>query len=602
MSHQIFWAFIARITNVISINHTTKETKMVSKKGPGMIAVAIMALAIAVFSTACTNDKLTGEINEGTANVVLQYPEACQNGIAPPANVCDSTHVMTVYFQGVANNTGGITTGSFTLRFTRDPGTNEASVSVEIPADVYDNYTEIKIFMNTQDFNLEDGYNVQLTNGGDHTSFTFPEDDYTVLVEIYDTNSGDNEVLPGTVTLVADGYTGCTWSFPSDELAEVCEIDASGAVCTAVPAGSYTVDVSCEDGTMANENFAFDVISDDVKLYTVPVYPVDEEDTDTSDVPGDASFTVENEGVSIEDCGFDWNSDQLDAVCTVDSIGASCVNIAPGSYTVTVTCAGQTLAHEDFSFDIISGVKTAYTVEVTAVADDTTGYESSLCVSTGLDGCTLDFSALNPDPAVTTPDGGYCNEVGQYYLTGISVAEVGTNFTIVASCPGDLSGYGSVLAVPVDADSPIPVSIPVSTDIPTGEFCIAKHGIQIDLDTPTANIQQWLGFGDGTTCDPEAPTASDYENITVVGYEGYGADNSYCTDETDPNCLIAPVGTSSEIVDGVYQHLLFFGSVLPLPKDDGEWHTFAITLEYDNGVDPAQTITAYLGLNNGNNP
>ena len=76
---------------------------------------------------------------------------------------------------------------------------------------------------------------------------------------------------------------------------------------------------------------------------------------------------------------------------------------------------------------------------------------------------------------------------------------------------------------------------------------MAKLGLTVDLDNPTTDMGQWLGYGTAGACGLMTPTQlSAMTVVDVVQFAGPGT----CTSMADPNCPIQIAGLTVSMKNG----------------------------------------------------
>jgi len=417
--------------------------------------------------------------------------------------------------------------------------------------------------------------------------------DYTILVK---TPGGDVNPLPvtGSVDLSVrheDGRnavpTDCLLTFNADQLNTDCTVDNDMASCTNILVGGYTVDVSCENGAFVNEGYFFSVLAGETTAYTVVVRAPNTGGPDGTGF-GDVTITASNDEVTPVDCVFVLDT-EFDANCTFDTDSATCTHIPEGNYTGSVSCNDGSLVAEEFGFSVNEDVNT----DVVVTLEDLTPTTGSLLAhvvdpqGNPLSACTSNFVGLDPDPTSSSPAD------GDYHFDTV---EAGT-YGLLITCDGS-DAEATITIVAGEETEETFTTTP--EDLSKGTLCVGQLGIPIDQVNPTAVIQEWIGIvavsPDGIVfCDIGALDSTDYAVIELVDYYAYREVDrpAYCESMSHPDCIISPLGTSAEVVNGVYQHLEFSGDISALPLEDGEWHTFAVVLSYYG-----QVVPAYLGLTN----
>jgi hypothetical protein len=524
-------------------------------------------------------------------------------------------------------------------------------------------------------------YTVKVVCEGDLTGedvVEISEDDQTdATVEVSlppetgHTGSGLGSVSLSVEDSDGNPVTGCAWDFNSDQLDADCA-KGNTATCSNVVVGTYTVDVSCNNGALAVDDSVFDVLEDETTAYTVVVAAPNTGSTGGSG-RGSVSITVEDtSGNPVTGCAWDFSSDQLDADCTKGD-SATCTDSLIGTYTVDVSCNNGALVKQGFVFGVLEDETTAYTVVVAAPNTGSTGGSGRGSVSLTVEdtsgnpvtGCAWDFSSDQLDADCTKGDSATytvdvsCNNgalVKQGFVFGVLEDET-TAYTVVVTEQGTVvvtpTTTGSVCATPVDfqghlledctfevkqigvvTSDPVPADVTCGDDslyleleaeewdivarcgddsgsapvtirvgkhlaqdvymyasIPDGDLCSEDHAFILDVYDADGrrDLQGQLGYGDGDGCDVLAP--QDYTAMSVVSLSGPD-----CADLEDPNCRFTVVGVDSDpLVNGVYPHLLWQGDFSGMELNE--------LLIYQMGIEDSgtgQSLSRAVWLYNGN--
>lgn len=158
-------------------------------------------------------------------------------------------------------------------------------------------------------------------------------------------------------------------------------------------------------------------------------------------------------------------------------------------------------------------------------------------------GCTIDYVQANPDPTPSSSPPASCDEAGDYYFEAVTAGP----YDLVVTCPDEAGTLTGQVKVTIVAGQTQHLWMTVLAPVATGTLCVGKLGLPIDLDTTSANMGQWLGYGDGNTCTPATP--AQLATMTVVDFSQFSGPGA-CADKNDPNCAIVLTGLVASMKNG----------------------------------------------------
>lgn len=264
---------------------------------------------------------------------------------------------------------------------------------------------------------------------------------------------------------------------------------------------------------------------------------------------------VDGNGTSVKNCGWNFNSDQLDTKCTVDADGATCNGIAMGFYTVDVTCQDGALVNLGYGFEGIEDVTTDYTVIVTAPGSTGTG-TTDFCVRT-VDGngdhvdettCVISVNG-NPVTPSDDPDqlceGALLND--QPMTATISVVCGEAEGSLVASGPEDAQ---SDVTVTVTKPAPIDGSLCAEVTDEAGDpvaNCTEFDYQQLVTDPTVSANPPASCTGAGKYYFPHVPAGSFDIKVTCGTLTGAGEALIVIGEEQDVGITVFPPQDTSAI-------------------------------------------------------
>ncbi len=341
---------------------------------------------------------------------------------------------------------------------------------------------------------------------------------------------------PGNVNLVAVNSDGeavpeCGWNFSSDQLDLVCVVDDNGASCDNIAAGSYSVDVSCSDGSLTHEDFSFDVLAGLSSDYAVVVTPAGSSGSGL----GWMCFTGDGQIVDLSECVVTANGFELTQGTPPD--GETCDGIAVVDVPKGVT---------DFEIVCPDGSEDETTTEVKEDTKNEVHFNlvnpnahlyGGVCfeVTGTTDPCTVDFTLISAanEPVVSVNPPTSCNGSGDYYYPGVPIG----GRVVVVTC-GTGNSTESFNVVP---ETDVHVVVVITT--PTiGDMCLTKTGLPLGTNIPTVDMAPVVGYTTGGGC--VAATPAELANISVAGFSGPN-----CVDQNDSNCAIQVNGMVVSMTD-----------------------------------------------------
>jgi hypothetical protein len=177
--------------------------------------------------------------------------------------------------------------------------------------------------------------------------------------------------------------------------------------------------------------------------------------------------------------------------------------------------------------------------------------------------CTFNFFQITLDPLPTRAPG--CDSEGDYYFFGLDAIR----YDVLVTC-GDEDAVGSVT---VFTEGTGHTGFLLPRNIPDGELCIGINGMGIDLDTPSADMGEWLGYGEGGNCVQATSAQLAAMSVTeITGYSGPACSGTGC-----------PLTVNGLVVTGY-----------PSDYSAGESRTFIITVS-----DETQAVEVYIRVVNG---
>lgn len=529
--HQSLFARLARTIGFCNVNPNQKENTTMRTN---LTLVALVATALTALG--CGVDPADEPLAAVTLNVTATAPDCKVEVAVKPAFCADGIKLQ---FVGYDEKSETVNPAQMSNELTLDfDDSGEALGSVTLPA-TGDYRLKLK--------GLPTDYFVKSGSGGfaiDETMHMARAANELTLVIDNDSSSNGGSGF-GNVKLVAidsegAAVTGCGWNFNSDQLDSTCTVAPDGATCDAISIGNYTVDVSCNDGALTKVGYAFEVIEDTNTDYTVIVTAPGS----TGSGLGDVCVRVvdeNNDHVDESTCVFTVDGNVVtpadDPNNTCD--GALLADLADGTATIEATCG-------DASGDLTTGVTEDTQSDVTITVEVPAPTDGALCVSVVDEGgqppanaCTIDFQQLAVDPTASANPPPNCAGAGQYYFPHLDAG----HYDMVVTC-GTLTGPGTADIVIGSTQS---VGVTVFPPPDTSSMCVAKLGLSIDLDSATADMGQWIGYGTTDACVLMTP--AQLSNVSVVDFVQYAGPGT-CTSSADPNCPIVVNGLVVSMKNG----------------------------------------------------
>jgi hypothetical protein len=172
----------------------------------------------------------------------------------------------------------------------------------------------------------------------------------------------------------------------------------------------------------------------------------------------------------------------------------------------------------------------------------------------------------DPTPSSNPPTD--CDGNGDYYFENVDAGL----YDIVATC-GGLTGQRKAEVIAEEYNH---VWMTLMAPVPDGEFCVGKLGLPIDLDTPTADMAQWLGYGSGGAC--VTATSGELSGMTVIDFSGPN-----CTDMNDPSCAIQVNGLVVSMVSGFTGYGPDEQRIFQVLVEDSSQNTVTVYIDTVNG-------------------
>lgn len=561
-----------------SVNPHATKGRYTMRKNLNWVAL-MGTLIVIVFGLAGCGDDPPGVVYTPTsAGLKSLWPDVCESdSTAKPANCTETLTVTACYEIGDTDGNGLEEVYCESVELTRAAGELEATASFSPPP--VEAGQSVVAFLSYSGITLGEDYKMETCEDGGDLPLSIhllPGVPGSLCIQIV--SRGGTTIPPGSgtgdVSFVPTSdstpVVGCAFDFNSDHLDSVCVVNNDGAVCTGIAVGSYTVSVSCENGTLVSENFAFDVLEDKDTAYTVPVSAPG---TTGSGLGDECVSLVDSEGNPVDPSACVFMVDGVPVTPDADAgnlcdgallkgldakvseIVAVCDD-AEGSITTEVT--------EDQQSEV------TITVEVPYVPPTDNG---NICVSlkdkdgNPLNGCTIKNEQLEPDPVVSVNPPVGCDSPGDYYFEDVHEGL----YDVVATC-GTLSGQKKVEVIAEETNHVWMTLLPPAT----GDLCVGKLGLPIDQDTPTADMGQWIGYGTGGSCTPATPIQ--LAAMSVTDFSGPS-----CSDSADSGCAISITGLVVSMKNGFTGYAAEEERVFAVDVTDGNTST-VVYIDTLNGL------------------